>query len=318
MAVTLAQSALLSQNMLQRGVIQAFVQESVVLDRIPLEEIEGNAYAYDTEATLPGVEFRAVNAGYTEATGTVAQATETLVILGGDADVDRYIQQVRSNLSDQRALQTQLKVRALSYKFQDAFINGDVSVDANSFDGLKKRLSGGNVIAGGTNGIPILGNGGTDAQTFIDVLDAAIAQVELMGQGPPDAIYMNAAQRTKFRGALRRLLIYTEQRDTLGQYVDQYHGIPILNIGTKADGSQILPFSETQGTSSVASSIYVVKWSSGLGIPGIVGLTNGGVQAYDLGELETKPAYRTRVEFYCGIAAMGNSPAVRITGILNS
>ena len=61
MAVTLAQAALLSQDELQKGVLETFVIESPILDRIPLMEIEGNSFAYDEEATLPGVEFRAVN-----------------------------------------------------------------------------------------------------------------------------------------------------------------------------------------------------------------------------------------------------------------
>jgi hypothetical protein len=149
MAVTLAQAALLSQNDLQRGVIETFVQLSPVLDRLPLLNIEGNAYAYDAEATLPGVAFRSVNEAYTESTGTVNQSTESLVILGGDADVDRFIVQTRGNLNDQRAIQTRLKVKAASYKFQDTFFNGDVTVDTKAFDGLKKRLTGGQVISAG-------------------------------------------------------------------------------------------------------------------------------------------------------------------------
>src|SRR4051812_9823678 len=125
MAVTLAQAAVLSNNDLQRGILETFVQESPVLDRLPLLTIQGNAYAYNTEATLPGVAFRSVNEAYTESTGTFNQLTESLVILGGDADVDRFIVQTRGNLFDQRAAQTRLKVKAASYKFQDAFFNGD-------------------------------------------------------------------------------------------------------------------------------------------------------------------------------------------------
>src|SRR5829696_7159258 len=128
MAQTLAQSALLSENDLQRSVVETFVQESTILDRLPPLGIEGNAYAYNSESTLPGVEFRAVNSAYTESTGTVAQSTIGLVILGGDADVDRFIVQTRGNLNDQRQIQTGLKVKAATYKFQDAFINGDVAV----------------------------------------------------------------------------------------------------------------------------------------------------------------------------------------------
>ena len=138
MAITLTEAAKLSTTDLQKGVLETFVQTSPVLDRIPMLEIEGNAYAYNSEATLPGVEFRAVNGSYSESTGTVNQKSETLAILGGDADVDRFIQQTRSNLNDQRATQTAMKVKAISYKFQDTFINGDSSTDANSFDGLKK------------------------------------------------------------------------------------------------------------------------------------------------------------------------------------
>ena len=76
MALTLAQSALLSENDLQAGVLETFVQESVILDRIPFMDIEGNAFAYNEELALPGVEFRAVNAAYTESTGTVNQKTD--------------------------------------------------------------------------------------------------------------------------------------------------------------------------------------------------------------------------------------------------
>jgi hypothetical protein len=155
MAVTLAQAAVLSQNDLQRGVIETFVQASPVLDRIPLMSINGNAFAYNSEGTLPGVEFRAVNAAYTESTGVINQATESLIILGGDADVDTFIVKTRGNLNDQRAIQTAMKVKAASYRFQDAFFNGDVAGggDApNGFDGLKKRLTGNQVFAAGTNG----------------------------------------------------------------------------------------------------------------------------------------------------------------------
>ncbi|KPC70412.1 Major structural phage protein, partial [Streptomyces sp. NRRL F-6602] len=95
MAVTLPEAAKLSTTQLQRGVVETFVQESSILDRIPFLTIEGNAYAYNEEGTLPGVSFRAVNEAYTESTGTVNQKSESLVILGGDADVDRFIVKTR-------------------------------------------------------------------------------------------------------------------------------------------------------------------------------------------------------------------------------
>lgn len=318
MAVTLAEAALLSTSPLQRGVLETFVQASPILDRLPLMTIAGNAFAYNKEATLPGVAFRAVNEAYTESTGTVVQATESLVILGGDADVDKFIVQTRGNLNDQRAVQTSMKVKAAAYKFQDTFFNGDVTVDTKAFDGLKKRLTGAQVISSGTNGAPIVGNGTTDAQTFFDALDALVAAVPGI-DGNNGAIYANAAVAAKIRSAGRRLGgVDFVQEDITGKRVLTWNGIPVLDPGKTAAGVSILPQTETQGSSSVASSVYAVKFGQDEGDQAVTGLTNGGVQVYDLGEIDAKPVYRTRLEFYCGLATFGGQAAARLTGVLAS
>lgn len=314
MAQTLAQAALLSQNDLQRGVVETFVIESVVLDRIPLLTIQGNAYAYNEEATLPGVAFRAVNTAYTESTGTINQKTESLVILGGDADVDRFIVQTRGNLNDQRAVQTRMKIKSATYKFQDAFINGDVAVDANSFDGLKKRLTGGQVIAAATNGLAIVGADDAARHAFLDKLDELIAAVP----GGVDALYMNSSVLSRLKSSARRLTIYDQTTDTFGKTIATYNGIPLLDIGNKSDGSAIIPQTETQGTSSIASSIYAVRFGQDETDRGVTGLTNGGIMVDDLGMLQTMPVYRTRIEFYCGLAVFSGKAAARLTGVLAS
>jgi hypothetical protein len=317
MAVTLAQAALLSQNDLQRGVIETFVQLSPVLDRLPLLNIEGNAYAYDAEATLPGVAFRSVNEAYTESTGTVNQSTESLVILGGDADVDRFIVQTRGNLNDQRAIQTRLKVKAASYKFQDTFFNGDVTVDTKAFDGLKKRLTGGQVISAGTNGAGVNADA-TTRSAFFDNLDALLAAVP--GIGPDNgAIYANASILAKYRSALRNSNQSTETiTDAAGKRVLTWNGIPFLDPGNNNAGTAILPQTETQGSSSLASSVYAVKFGEDETDGGVTGLTNGGVQVDDLGFLQSQPVYRTRIEFYCGMAVFAGKGAARLTGVLNT
>jgi hypothetical protein len=316
MAVTLAQAATLSQNSLQRGVIETFVQESPILDRLPLLPIQGNAYAYNEEATLPGVAFRAVNEAYVESTGTVNQKTESLVILGGDADVDRFIVQTRGNLNDQRAVQTAMKVKAASYKFQDTFFNGDTAVDTKSFDGLKKRLTGAQVLDAGTNGAPVLGNGGTDAQAFFDALDALVAAVPGIN-GNNGAIYANAAVIAKIRSAGRRLGgVDMVREDLTNKRVMQWNGIPVLDPGTTAAGASILPQTETQGSSNVASSVYAVRFGQDEGDQAVTGLTNGGVDVRDLGEISEKPVFRTRIEFYCGLAVFGGKAAARLRGVL--
>lgn len=315
MAVTLVEAAKLSDDDLQRGVIETFVMEedSVILDRIPFLEIEGNSYKYNEEATLPGVEFRAVNAAFAESTGTVNPQTESLTILGGDADVDKFIQKTRSNLNDQRATQERMKIKAATYKFQDAFINGDVAVDANSFDGLKKRLTGEQVIDAAKDGLAIIGESDDDRHAFLDKLDELIDRV----LGGAEVLYMNRMIRGKIRSSARRIGKWETDRDEFGRKVEFYDGIPLRDIGTNPDGSLVIPQTEKQGASEVASSIYAVRFGQDEGDRAVTGLiSDDGVMVEDLGQLQVKPAYRTRIEMFVGLACFGPG-AARLRGVLN-
>ncbi len=311
MALTLAQANAISSDQIAAGVGQVFTMNSFVLDRLAFENIEGTAYKYFTEAALPGAEFRAVNASYAESTGSFTSATEGLTILGGDADVDRFLQLTRSDLVDQRAAQVEMKARAVAHKFNDTFINGNTGVDANSFNGLKTRLTGGQVLSMGTNGAAI-NTDATTRNTFLDRLD------ELIGAVPGcDVLLTNRQILAKYRSAARQLTAGQTTVDSLGRTVDVYNGVAIVDVGNKADGTQIIPQTEVQGTSgAVAGSIYAVNFGAGAPEQGVVGLTNGGVQVFDLGQLETKPVYRTRIEWFCGLALFGAQPAARLTGVL--
>lgn len=313
-AVTLVEAAKLSQNDLQRGVVETFILESPVLDRLPLMPIQGNAYAYNEEATLPGVEFRAVNSAYAESTGTVNPKTESLVILGGDADVDTFIVQTRGNLNDQRATQTRMKVKAATIKYQDSFINGDTAVDANSFDGLKKRLTGNQVVDLGVNGGNIIGAAVAEQHAFFDALDDMLSRVV----GGVDAIYANAAVIAKIRSSARRLGGWSSYTMAdFGKVIETYNNIPILDIGKKADGTEILPQTETLGTDTSTTSIYAVKFGEDETDGGVTGLYNGPAGVFDvrdLGEIDSKPVFRTRIEGFLGLAVFGKG-AARLRGV---
>ena len=98
----------------------------------------------------------------------------------------------------------------------------------------------------------------------------------------------------------------------------QWNGIPLLEAGQTTAGTEILDNNETQGTNSTTTSIYAVKFGSSEGDQAVTGLTNGGVMVEDLGQLQEKPAYRTRVEFYCGVGVFGGHAAARLNGVLNA
>jgi hypothetical protein len=104
-------------------------------------------------------------------------------------------------------------------------------------------------------------------------------------------------------------LITPVERDQYGKLVRMYAGIPIVDPGYATDGTtQILAYDETMGASSLTTSVYAVKFGEQ---EFVSGLTNGGIDVYDLGELETKPAYRHRVEAYMAIGIFNGKAASR-------
>src|SRR6185312_849238 len=107
----------------------------------------------------------------------------------------------------------------------------------------------------------------------------------------------------KIRSAGRRIGgTETVREDLTGKRVLQYNGIAVLDAGQNAAGEEILTQDETMGTATDTSSVYAVKFGQDEGDRAVTGLTNGGVMVDDLGQLQEKPAYRTRVEFYTGVA----------------
>lgn len=311
MAVTLVEAARLSQDDLQRGVVETIIEGAPLLQMLPFRTVTGNAYAYVQEDALPGAGFRAINEGYVESTGTHHRVTETLAILGGDADVDRFLVQTNpGEVANLRAEQTRMKAKAVRMTFHDAFINGDPDVDPKSFRGIKDRIAGtGQDIDAA--GQVIIGTSDNDRQAFFDRMDELIAAVP----GGPSVILVNSATLQRIRSAARRLTIYDETKDAFGRPVTTYAGIPIVDIGNGPNGQPIIPVDEDGGAAGNQTSIYAVRFGATPDEKGVTGLTNGGVQVYDLGELDDKPVLRTRIEFYCAIAVHGGKAAARLRNV---
>lgn len=309
MALTLTEAAKLSTDQLRRGVVETVAADSFLLTNLPFIEVTGNSYRYAQEATLGGAAVRTVNNGYTEATGTFAEKTATLAILGGYADVDRYIIQTRGGtIEDHRTATTAMKAKATRLLFHDLFINGNDSV-TGEFDGIDVLIDGtSQEISTATNGMPIVGTDSDDRQAFFDKIDELLSLVD----GGADVLIMNADVLAKFKSAARRESVYDETRDAFGNQVASYNGVPLVDIGNNASGAAIIAQNETQGSSEVASSIYAVRF----GEDGVVGLTNGWVDVKDLGEIPTPPAYRTRIEWFASVALVHPKAAAVLRGVL--
>jgi len=96
--------------------------------------MSGNALTYNQEATLPTASFYSVGDTWTEDTPTFAQKTARLAILGGDADVDNFLQQTYADPNDLAAAVVAAKAKAVGRRWSDTFFNGNSGSDPGQQD----------------------------------------------------------------------------------------------------------------------------------------------------------------------------------------
>ena len=297
-AMTLIEAAkLAAENPLKQGIIELYAGSSSILTSLPFIGIQGNAYKYNREGSLPGVGFRGVNESYTASNGVINPITEALVIAGGEVDVDKFIVATQGNSA--RATHEAMKVRALSLAWTRKFIKGDTASDAREFDGLQTRITGSQVQSAGTTA-----NG---AALSLYKLDKAIDQTL-----NPTHMIMNKTMRRRLTQAARTSSVggyITMGKNELGQQVHSYNDLPILEVDLDNTQTEILGFTEAADSgTATATSIYIVS----MGDDGVAGLQNGGIEVNDLGEIQASPLYRTRIEWYNGLAVFNGRSATRL------
>lgn len=307
MAITLPEAAKLAAangEFKKAGVIANFASASEWLAAMTFDSIPGNAYAYNREGALPGIAFRGLNESYTESTGIINPLTEALKIAGGDLDVD--VATIKMMGPQVRSAHEGLKAKALGQEISRAMIKGDSEANPREFDGLQKRITGSQLIANGAT------SGGDPLS--LQNLDAAIDAV--VGA---NAILMSKAMRRRLTAAARSTTIGGNiqwQPNDLGKRVMMYNDLPILVPYPGNDGTEPVAFDEANpgGGTAVGTSIYVVNF----GPLGVKGIQNGGMDVRDLGELQTTPVLRTRVEWLVSMCIEQGRAASRLYGITNA
>ena len=294
MALTLAEAAKLSNDVLLTGVIETIVNESPILQVMPFIEIVGNGLTYNQENTAATAAFFDVGDTWTESTPTFTQQTATLKILGGDADVDNFLKATRSNIQDLEAAVVQLKAKAVQQEFDDTFVNGDTATDPKAFDGVDKLTTSGQTATMGTNG----------ATLTLDKLDELIDKVR---PGKPQLLLLSRRSRRKLSSLSRATGsgLLESDRNQFGQMIQYYDGIPVGISDWISDA-------QTVGSSTDCSTIYSLQF----GEDGVAGLNSpGGLQVERVGSLEVKDASRTRVKWYVAVAMFNSLKLAKLTGV---
>ena len=308
-SLSLLESAKYGNDQLASGVVETLIQESPILEMLPFTAISGNALKVSVEDTLPAPAFRNVNENYTRTFGTDTERFFGCSILGGEVFIDNYIVRVQANQISAKARQYAKFAKAMSRTFDASFFDGTGT--SKDFKGINALIDEGlgQKVAMATNG----------AALTLDKMDEAMDSVR--NQSSPDALLMNRTVRRKVTSLARNTSGYFTLldvgEDALGRQVSTYNGVPIRIIGDDKAGAAILDFDETQGSSSVTSSIYALAFGTDENVYGILGL-GGSFDVVDFGETEASPGHLGRVEVYPGVVIANSFSAVRLHGITNA
>lgn len=317
MAWTLAEQSKIETDTLRKSVQDTLLMEASVLELVPWETIGKLATTVVMYQDLPSVGFRKINAGYTESTGTFMQKVESISLLGGMIDTDKAIARAANTIADARAIQQLMMVKAIAYKFNDKFVNGNPTSDPEEFKGISKRVD--DIAAEGYTeqyiDLADTTNKGILRDTaarhfFLNMLDQLIYSIK--GHNP-NYLLMNKKMLLALRSVLRVEKLLDNTRDMFDRVVDVYQCCRLVDIGVKADQTtEIITNTESLGGGSYETSIYAVKF--GLG-EFVWGIQQYGMEVVDKGLLEAKPVYRTEVDWPLGLAHIDPRSLGRLYGI---
>ena len=292
-------------NVVKRmAIVKTFEDNSPLLRHLPILNIAGDTYRYSTEANLPGVGFRGYNEGFQTTTGIVNENVEVLKMLGAQIDTDRRLAEVHG--PEVHTMREQQAARAMALAVNSYIINGDSRTEPRSFDGLRARIVGNQLIPAN------LSSPSTSGPLSLEALMKAIDEVR-----NPTAIVMSKEMYRKVSKAAHQNLggEITVDIDQFGYRTPYFEGLPILTVDYDHRGQKVIDFNETGPDGNTQTqSIYVISGST----DGVTLLQNDGIRIYSLGELPDKPTIRTRLEWMLSLAVLHGRAAARVWGITNA
>lgn len=157
--------------------------------------------------------------------------------------VTRFLQATGKTFGDLLQEEIQAGIVSVRLEEEDKLVNGSISVDAKQFDGLRILIVAGQLKDQGTNG----------GQLTLNDLDTAID----LALGPMNTKLMLMSKRTRRRiwALLQSQQRFAETVDVKGGFrIRSYQDMPIFY-------SQFVADNQTQGSSSVASDLFIVDVS---------------------------------------------------------
>ena len=326
-AWTVAQAALNEKDPLKMGIMMTFWMESNAMAAIPWITIPrlsvSMTYQRRLSLTKPG--WAVIGGTYTSANPELTTKEEQPFLLGRDIDTAKHLVGLEGQFEDPRSLAVEEAMKEFAYEFNEAFINGpainaDGTNNPNALTGVRERVAANAALTGLADlQVSVSANGtafgptasSANRHAVLDSLNRAIYTVDTKR---PDWGFCNDTLLLAIESAFRREGLFANTRDQYERIVSTFREIPLYDIGLKANqADKIITDTENQGTSAVSTSIYFGK--NGVRTH-FHGWEKSTLDVRDLGEINSGPTLRTRVDWEPALADWHPRCLARVRGIL--
>lgn len=324
----------LAENPRARAVLRGILEPGEVWDKLPVKKVSSLEVRNRRWKSLPTPKFAHIGDSYGSGGGKTEAISFGLKVLGHDLDIPKVFDEETDHIVDPKALQTEMVLTGLSYLLNYQMFNGDEASTPAGFDGLKRisadMLPRQNIDASAfAPSQPAtfldLRNGGADSATrhaFLDILAKAHRRLESDGRntGPttsfPSALMvMNENSYDLVESMIRREGLLRVTTDQFDRTVNQWRNMPFVNAGfADMDGATyvIANDHDVPGAATPTTSIYFLLLDPDKHI-GV--LQTRGLDVRKIGELQTGPNIRYRIDWTLGLVVWGKRSLVRVRNL---
>lgn len=310
MPVTLEQAKATMQDKIIQSAIDEFRRSSFLLDQLTFDDAVSPGtggstlvYGYTQIKTPSTAGFRKINTEYTPNEADRQDKSVKLKIFGGSYEVDRVIQNTSGQLNES-AFQMEQKIKGAANLFHYTAINGDSAVDADSFDGLDKMLTGSSTELG-TDVVTDLTDVTMTKYKILETLDDFLSELD----GKPTMLLGNNKLINMIQSVARQAGYFTRTEDAFGNKIGGYDNIPLVDLGyfynatTKKTDPIVEIVERTIGENKVGGLTDLYAVSLGLdGFHGVTPLGSAGITAYMPNFTTPGAVKKGEVEMVAGVA----------------
>ncbi len=240
-------------KMLSSGVVDILRRESMLLDKMQFPSINSLKAKGLRIKSLPTLQNRNLNEGYTHSVGEIEPLEENAYLFGGKVSVDHRLTGKPDLIQDPAAWNVKMYAEALAYGWNNDVINNTPSGNTKSIVGLRYRFArdfSGQIVDAGA--IDISRDAATLSANFNTFYDAVQETLYKCKDHTCDAILTSDTVKLRIDSMLHNLNMYATTKDSFGRTVTTWGegGPAIIDMGTKADQTTKI-FADDEGATGL-------------------------------------------------------------------